>query len=138
MTMKDLCAMMGLTAVLVNVACSEVRSPLTPSNPPNTEISTATTASTTDAQPVVTLLSDLTASPSLVTVKAGYRVKMVNQSGRYARIHSYNCSEFNMMQLPNGGWLNTSEFTPAGKTCDYFKWDVNWSRQIFVGQVVVE
>jgi hypothetical protein len=29
-------------------------------------------------------------------------------------------------------------FDPAGKTCDYFVWDTNWSRKIFVGRIVVQ
>ena len=94
-------------------------------------------ASTTSATSV-TLLPDLTASPSRITVKAGSRLLMTNKSGRSTRLHSYNCSEFSLMALPNGYSKNTYPFNPAGKTCDYFAWDSNWSRKIFVGQVVVE
>ena len=46
--------------------------------------------------------------------------------------------EFQLMALPPGKSKNTIGFKPAGKTCDYFVWDVNWSRMIFVGQVVVQ
>jgi hypothetical protein len=42
------------------------------------------------------------------------------------------------MGLTPGQSKNTMEFKPAGKVCDYFVWDTNWSRQIFVGQVVVQ
>jgi hypothetical protein len=86
----------------------------------------------------VTLLPDLTVDSPRVAVSAGTRVKMVNKSGRYAKVHSYNCSEFSGVNLPNGGWINTWAFTPAGKTCDYFVWDVNYSRKLFEGQVVVQ
>jgi hypothetical protein len=94
-------------------------------------------ASTTSEEPVVTLMPDLTASPSQVTVRAGYEIIMVNNSGRYRTIRSYNCSEFNMMNVPDGGWQYSSVFRPAGKTCNYFAWDVNWSRKILEGQVTV-
>jgi hypothetical protein len=130
--------LMGIAVLSFNVACSE-GVPTAPSSSvmndlqPNPESLTSTTYSV----PVVTLMSDLTASPSQVTVRAGYPIKMVNNSGRYRTIHSYNCSEFNMMNLTNGGWLYTEVFWPAGKTCDYFAWDVNWSKKILEGQVTV-
>jgi hypothetical protein len=103
-------------------------------------VSVATTgaALTTTSSPTVTLLPDLTVDSPRVAVSAGTRVKMVNKSGRYAKVHSYNCSEFSGVNLPNGGWINTWAFTPAGKTCDYFVWDVNYSRKLFEGQVVVQ
>jgi hypothetical protein len=139
MTKKFWSAVMGVGLLMSSVGCSEIA--LTaPSNSTVTVLDSGlgSTASIADSYPVVTLLPDLTTDPSQVTVPAGYRVKMVNNSGRYAKMHSYNCSEFSMVNLPNGGWINTSVFNPAGKTCDYFAWDVNWSRKIFVGQVVVE
>lgn len=135
MTMKNLFVVLGVIVLLFGVACTE----LAPASPTisvsGTTVGRAT--STTYESPVVTLEPDLTANPSQVSVSEGNTIKMVNNSGRYVTIHSYNCSEFNMMNLRNGGWLYTEPFTPSGKTCDYFAWDVNWSRKIFQGQVTV-
>lgn len=136
MTRKLWVSMIGVGMLTLTIGCSR-QTPLAPGDV-GSAISDAPAALTTTGTPVVTLMPDLTASPSLVTVAAGYRVKMVNSSGRYAKVHSYNCTEFNMVNLPNGGWINTSVFTPAGRTCDYFVWDVNWSRKLFEGQVVVQ
>ena len=83
------------------------------------------------------MLSDYTVTPSRVMVKSGYRVKVVNNSGRYKQIHSYNCSQFQMVDPDPGTWILTGVFSPAGKVCDYFAWDTNRSRKIFVGQVEV-
>ena len=100
--------------------------------------STALATASTIGTPSVTMQPDLTASPSRITIAAGSRVLFTNRSGRSTRLHSYNCSEFSLMALPDGYSKNTYPFSPAGKTCDYFAWDTNWSRKIFVGQVVVE
>ncbi len=135
MTMKTWLSMIGVGMLTLTVGCAR-ETPLAPEDAGGAISDTRLELTT--STPVVTLLPDLTASPSQVTVAAGYRVKMVNSSGRYAVVHSYNCTEFNMVNLPNGGWINTSVFTPAGKTCDYFVWDVNWSRKLFEGQVVVQ
>lgn len=99
--------------------------------PPPAELSLAT------GYPVVTLLPDLTANPAEVTVTSGSRVKMVNKSGRATWIHSYNCSEFQMMGLNPGTSRNTLPFSPAGKTCDYFAWNDDWTRKMFEGRVHV-
>jgi hypothetical protein len=88
-------------------------------------------------QPEVTMLADLTVSPVRVKVKAGYRVMFINDSGRYKQIHSYNCTEFQMVDPQPGTSIRTSPFSPAGKVCDYFAWERNRSRKIFVGQVEV-
>ena len=102
------------------------------------ELGSSDQLAATAGTPVVTLQSNLTVSPARVSVKAGYPVRMVNNSGRGVRVHSENCSEFSLMGLTPGASKNTIGFKPAGKTCDYFVWDTNWSRRIFVGQVVVE
>jgi len=94
-------------------------------------------ASTVSTQPVITMLPDYTVSPARVVVKSGYRVKVVNNSGRYVQIHSYNCTQFQMVDPDPGDWVHSGIFRPAGKVCDYFAWDTNWSRKIFVGQVEV-
>jgi len=101
------------------------------------EASTPSTVSST-ATPTITLRSDLTVDPAQVTVSAGQDVLMVNRSGRNATIRSSNCSEFNMMNVSRGGYQYSSIFNPPGKTCDYYAWDVNWSRKIFIGRVVVQ
>src|SRR5439155_13307256 len=88
--------------------------------------------------PVVTLQPDLTANPSWVTVAAGSRVKFVDNSGRSVAIHCYNCIELGQLSLNPGTSKNTQVFWHAGKTCDYFAWDTNWSRQIFQGHVTVQ
>jgi hypothetical protein len=128
----------AMGALMISVGCSQA--PTAPSSLAIESSSAAlgATSETTYSQPVVTLLPDLTVSPSQVTVRAGYRVRMVNNSGRAARIHSYNCSEFTLMALPAGYSKNTLPFSPAGKTCDYFVWETDWSRKIFVGQVIVQ
>jgi hypothetical protein len=94
---------------------------------------TLTTASTSEV--VVTLQSDGTASPSVVSLPAGKTILMVNNSSQYVRIRSYNCSQFSSIGLQPGASLHTMPFTPAGKTCDYFAWD--YPRKIFQGQVNV-
>ena len=90
-----------------------------------------------NTEPVITMLADYTVSPSRVQVKRGYRAKVVNSSKRYVQIHSYNCSQFQMVDPDPGSWIRTGIFSTAGKVCDYFAWDTNWSRKIFVGQVEV-
>jgi hypothetical protein len=121
----------------LNIGCAR-ETPLSPSEVNDAVSGTEASALTTTSTPVVTLLPDLTVDPARVTVMAGSTVKMVNKSGRYAKVHSYNCSEFSGVNLPNGGWIDTWEFSPAGKTCDYFVWDVNRTRKIFAGQVAVQ
>jgi hypothetical protein len=61
------------------------------------DVSGARTADVTST-PTITLLTDLTASPSPVTVQAGSTVLVTNQSGRYVLLQS-NCSEFSTMGL---------------------------------------
>jgi hypothetical protein len=136
MMMKSWLSMIGVGLLTLTIGCAH-ETPLAPDDVGG-GVSNTRLELTTTSTPVVTLMPDLTASPSRVTVAAGYTVKMVNNSGRYAVVHSYNCSEFSGVNLPNGGWINTWEFSPAGKTCDYFVWDVNWSRKLFQGQVVVQ
>jgi hypothetical protein len=137
MTTKSMVAVIGAGLVSFTLGCAR-ETPLAPSASSSEVAMAETSELTTSSTPTVTLLSDLTVSPPSVTVRAGYKVMMVNKSGRYAVIRSSNCSEFNMMNLPDGRFLNTSVFRPAGKTCDYYAWDDNWSGKIFTGQVVVQ
>jgi plastocyanin len=141
MTMKTMVAVVWTGMLAFTVACSGGETPLRPSAvggaAVSVEASTPSTMSST-ATPTITLLSDLTVNPAQVTVSAGQDVVMVNRSGRNATIRSSNCSEFNMMNVPKGGFQYSSIFKPAGKTCDYYAWDVNWSRKIFIGRVVVQ
>ncbi len=88
-------------------------------------------------QPEIAMLPDLTVTPARVKVKAGYRVTFINKSGRYKQIHSYNCSEFQMVDPDPGTSIRSSPFSPGGKVCDYFAWENRRSRKIFVGQVEV-
>jgi len=95
---------------------------------------TLTTASTSEV--VVTLQSDGTATPSVVSLPAGNKILMVNNSSQYVRIRSFNCSQFSSIGLQPGASLHTMPFMPAGKTCDYFAWG-NYPQKIFQGQVNV-
>ena len=137
MTMKAMFSLVGAAVVSFSVGCAR-ETPLAPSGLSGDVAMAETSELTTGSTPTVTLLPDLTVSPARVAVRAGYRIMMVNKSGRNASIRSSMCSEFNMMNLPNGGFLNSSVFRPAGKTCEYFAWDDNWSAKIFKGQVVVQ
>jgi plastocyanin len=137
MTTKSWLGVIGVGMLTLNIGCAR-DTPLSPSEVNDAVSGTEASALTTTSTPVVTLLPDLTVDPARVTVMAGSTVKMVNKSGRYAKVHSYNCSEFSGVNLPNGGWIDTWEFSPAGKTCDYFVWDVNRTRKIFAGQVAVQ
>jgi plastocyanin len=128
-------AVVGAAMLAGTIGCAR-EMPLAPSVAENSA-SPAAAELTSSSYPVVTLMPDLTASPQVTTVSAGTRVKFVNNSGRYAKVHSYNCSEFSGVNLPNGGWINTWAFTPAGKTCDFFVWDTDYTRKLFEGQVVV-
>jgi hypothetical protein len=83
------------------------------------------------------MLPDYTVSPSYVQVKAGSRVKVVNNSGRYFQIHSYNCSQFQMVDPYPGSYNYSGYFRTAGRVCDYFAWDTNWSRKLMEGKVEV-
>lgn len=138
---RILTIIVGAIAVSVSIGCGE-----TPTQPSavtldalvKAEDSQASTVSVTSiTSPSVTMLPDLTVTPLRVSVKTGYRVRFVNNSGRYVQIHSYNCSEFQMVDPDPGSWVNTMTFRPAGKVCDFFAWDRNWSAKIFVGQVEV-
>ncbi len=141
----------GVALLTLSVGCSEMASPVAPSSitpvavstggSSSADVSGATGVSTTSAissYPTVTLQADLTASPSSVTVAAGSKVLITNNSSRYVRLFSSNCGEFSAMQLQPGVSKHTWPFNAAGKTCDYYAWDTNWSRKIFVGQVAVQ
>ena len=142
-TDRILTIIVGAIAVSVSIGCSEMSTPTQPSGVTlNTLVKAedsqaSTVAATSVTSPSVTMLPDLTVTPSRVSVKTGYRVRFVNNSGRYVQIHSYNCSEFQMVDPDPGSWVNSMTFRPAGKVCDFFAWDRNWSAKIFVGQVEV-
>ena len=136
MTMKSMSAVAGAAMLAAAIGCAR-EAPLAPGGF-SSDISAAATEVITTTYPVVTLLPDLTVEPARVSVREGYKIKMVNKSGRYAVIQSSNCSEFNMMNVANGRFQYSSVFRPAGKTCDYYAWETDWSRKFFIGQVVVE
>jgi hypothetical protein len=139
MTSTAWSAAIGFAMMTMSVACSGTTTPVGPSNLRIMAVTegSLSTALTTYLSPTITMQSDLTVSPSYVTVKAGYRITVVNNSARYAQFRSYNCSEFQMVNPTPGNWENTAIFSPAGKVCDYFAWDVNLSRKIFEGKVEV-
>ena len=137
MTMKSWSGRLGVAVLVVSFGCAR-GTPLSPSQESSSVEPSESAANATTSAPVVTLQADLTANPASVTVAAGSVVKFVNRSGRYAKVHSYNCTEFSMVSLPDGGWRNTQVFKPAGKTCDFFVWETDWSRKLFEGQVVVQ
>jgi hypothetical protein len=136
-TMKSMLAAVGAGIVTLTAGCAR-EMPNAPSEVGIVAPAATESASTAPSTPTVTLLPDLTVDQPYVTVSQYSTVKMVNKSGRYAKVHSYNCSEFSGVNLPNGGWIYTWEFSPAGKTCDYFVWDVNRSRKLFQGKVSVQ
>jgi hypothetical protein len=138
-TTKSWLGMIGVALLIGCVGCSGTTAPIAPSNS-SIEIGSASgpRVAETSSEPTVTLRSDLTADPSTITVQAGTTLLVVNNSGRYVRMRSANCSdEFITMGLQDGAARHTMEFWPAGKTCDYFVWDTNWSRKIFNGRVYV-
>src|SRR6185503_15934105 len=140
MTMKLWLGLVGVGMLTVSYGCAR-ETPLAPSQESAVTLSSAEpsvlTTSAITSVPVVTLQSNLTADPARVTVAVGGVVKFVNKSGRYAKVHSYNCTQFSMVSLPDGGWRNTQVFS-SPKTCDFFVWETDWSRKLFEGQVVVQ
>ena len=124
---------------ILGIACSQVATPVSPSHmpavnaPPQASLGLESTSYTA---PVITMMPDYTVSPSYVRVKVGYRVKFVNNSGRYFQIHSYNCSQFQMVDPEPGYAVNTMTFRTAGRVCDFFAWDTNWSK-LMEGRVEV-
>ena len=135
--MKWWSGLVGVGLLTLTVGCAR-ETPLSPSQESSSVEPSESAANATTSATVVTLQPNLTADPARVTVAAGSVVKFVNKSGRYAKVHSYNCTEFSMVSLPDGGWRNTQVFKPAGKTCDFFVWETDWSRKLFEGQVVVQ
>ena len=140
MTMKLWSGLVGVAMLMMSFGCAR-ETPLAPSEESAATLSSAepsvSATSVTTSVPVLTLQPNLTADPARVTVAAGGVVKFVNKSGRYTKVHSYNCTEFTMVSLPDGGWRNTQYFRSA-KTCDFFVWESDWSRKLFEGQVVVQ
>jgi hypothetical protein len=130
----------GMGLLMLSVGCSKGSTPVAPSNSTMSVLDSGSLSldSTTYPYTYVTLEPDLTANPASVTVKAGYRVRMVNNSGRYVTIHSYNCYEFQAISLRPGESRSTFPFSPAGKTCDYFAWAQDWSAKYFEGRVLVQ
>jgi hypothetical protein len=100
----------------------------------STSAPTLSTASTSEV--VVTLQSDGTASPNLVSVAAGYTILMVNNSSQYVLIRSSNCSQFSSMGLQPGNEQHTMPFRVAGKTCNYYAYR-NYPNEIYNGSVKV-
>jgi plastocyanin len=141
MTMKLWSGLVGVGMLMMSFGCAR-ETPLAPSEESPAMLSSAepsvSATSVTTSVPVVTLQPNLTADPARVTVAVGGVVKFVNKSGRYAKVHSYNCTEFTMIALPDGGWRNTQYFRSAGRTCEFFVWENDWSRKLFEGQVVVQ
>jgi hypothetical protein len=138
MTMKSLLGVIGVGMLTLNIGCAR-ETPLSPSEVNDAGSGTQApelAATAADSYPVVTLEEDLTANPSTITVQAGSKLLVVNNSARYVRMRS-NCSEFITMGLQPGDSRHTMTFEPAGQNCDYFVWDTNWSRKIFNGRVVV-
>jgi hypothetical protein len=135
-TMKMWFGAIGVGAFVSSLGCTQ-RAAMAPSDLA-TDATMQGTAASTYQSPVVTLKSDLTADPATVSVTAGQTVLVVNNSARYVRMRSSNCTEFLSMGLQPGVSRHTMPFDPAGKTCDYFVWDTNWSRKIFVGRIVVQ
>ena len=136
--MKHVCLVtVGVCVLIVNVGCSGTTAPLSPTlNAVQPTDNPGISTSTVSSSPIITMQRDLTVSPSRVTVSAGYRVRFVNNSALYVQIHSYNCSEFQMVDPSPGTSIRTQAFRPAGKVCDFFAYDQNWQK-IFVGQVHV-
>jgi hypothetical protein len=139
MTKKFGSLVIGMGLLMLTVGCSKGSTPIAPSNSTMNVLDSGSVsmASTTYSYTYVTLEPDLTANPASATVNAGYRVRMVNNSGRYVTIHS-NCYEFNGMRLLPGESRSTFPFSPAGKTCDYFAWALDWSAKYFEGRVLVQ
>jgi hypothetical protein len=138
MTMKSTLGVIGVGLLVLSVGCTE-RAGIAPTElASNTTVGGAETASA-DSEPTVTLRADLTADPASITVPAWDTVLFVNNSGRFVTIHSYNCSEFSLLRIPDTYSRRSDYFRPAGKKCNYFVWDDNnYSRQILVGEVIVQ
>jgi hypothetical protein len=134
MTMKDLSLAIAFGALLSSVGCTQ-HSPSAPTDLVTNSTSVAEAASTS-SEPTVTLRSDLTADPAVISVQAGQTVLMVNNSAQYVLVRSYNCSQFSSMGLQPGVSRHTMPFSTSGKQCDYFVWD--YPRKIFNGSVIVQ
>jgi hypothetical protein len=137
-TTKSWLGMIGVALLIGCVGCSGTTTPIAPSSS-QIEIGSASgpMVAATSSELTVTLQPDLTASPSTITVPFRSKLTFVNNSARYVKLRA-NCSEFITMGLQPGDWRQTMEFEPAGSTCDYYTWDTNWSRKIFVGRVYVQ
>jgi hypothetical protein len=129
---------MGIGVLAFNLACSE-GAPTAPSTLPRNDVGATTSGelASTIAPGSVTFQPDLTANPQTITVPVDSKLLMINRSGRYVRLHSPNCWEFQAIALLDGYSKHTEAFEPAGKTCDYFAWTDNRTRKIFVGRVEV-
>lgn len=142
MTKKFWSAVMGIGMLTLTVGCAGAPTAPTSASVVSSEVSGTSpgaTSETTTTSAVVTLQPDETANPSTVTVPEWTKVQFVNNSGQYASIQSYNCTEFSLLEIPAGYSRRTEYFRPAGKKCDYFAWaDDNYSRRMFVGSVIVQ
>ena len=125
----------ALAVVLIAGGCGR-QAPTAPESPNATAVASEDGAALTSPAYSVTLQSNLTATPATLSVASGYKVLFVNNSGRAVSLHSYNCSQFNYMDLYAGYSKNTLPFSPAGKACDYFAYDANYQK-IFAGRITV-
>jgi hypothetical protein len=137
MTMKLWSGIMGMALLIVSAGCSGTTTPIAPSSS-QIEIRSASgpMVAATSSELTVILQPDLTASPSTITVPFRSKLTFVNNSARYVKLRA-NCSEFITMGMQPGDSRQTMEFEPVGETCNYYTWDTNWSRKIFVGRVSV-
>jgi len=123
-----------VAVALATAACEQ----MTPTGPSASRPSLASDDSTSLVfSQGVTLNADNTATPSSMSVPAGYKVTFSNQSGRMLLLHSTDCWEFNYMSFTVGMVKNTPPFSPGGKTCHYWANDSNYQK-IFVGQITVQ
>ena len=95
-TARYLVRAIALAALLIGVGCAGS----SPTAPAASSAAIAPDgADLTSSSYRVTLLPDLTASPSSLSVASGYNVLFVNNSGRGVALHSYTCTEFTFMSL---------------------------------------
>jgi hypothetical protein len=137
MTKKSWFGAIGIVVLVFNLGCSQA-APTAPSNLAREDFGAASgsTALTASAYPVVTLEPGGRVNPASVTVPAGSKILMVNNSPQYLLIRSYNCSEFAAMGLRAGAARHTMVFYNAGVTCDFFAWK-EYGTKWYEGKVTV-
>src|SRR5882762_9980926 len=97
MTMRSVRAI-PVAVLLMNVGCAQ-NAPTAPASTSSAVLASDDGEALTSSSYAVTLMPDLTASPSNLSVKSGYKVLFTNNSGRPVSLQSYNCSQFNYMDL---------------------------------------